>query len=41
MIDKQYALNLSVVCPQGENIGWWSMETDPDWWGLRLWIGRN
>jgi len=40
-MDIKWALNLSVVNPRAENIGWWPMETDPNWWGIYLWIKRN
>lgn len=40
-IDLRYALGLSMVCLGAENIGWWPMETDPNWWAIRLWLRRN
>jgi len=41
-IDIKWALNLSVVNPKAENIGWWNaVESDPNWWTLYLWIRRN
>jgi len=40
-IDLSYARNLSVVCPRAENIGWWPIVTDLNWWALYLWLRRN
>ena len=40
-IDLSYALALSVINPRAENIGWWTMETDLDWWAVYLWTRRN
>jgi len=39
--DKFAVLNLSVISPHGENIGWCSMETDPNWWEIYLWLRRS
>lgn len=40
-MDYKRALNLSVVNPGAENIGWWDYETDELWWAIRLWLRRN
>ena len=40
-VDLKLIRNISVIMPQGKNIGWWEYETDPIWWILRLWLRRN
>lgn len=43
LIDRRYALNLSVLCRTAEGKGWYYLDEpgNLDWWNDELWSRRN
>ncbi len=45
LIDRRYALSISVLCRSGRGVGWYYLDDpgnlNPDWWDEELWSRRN